>query len=105
MCAAPGEVTSLLLELKQGNKAAEGLLIPLVYTELRKIAAIHLRRESPDHSLQPTALVHEAYLRLTALNKIDWQSRSHFFAVSAAGSWWTTRVPGGRANEATGGMR
>lgn len=83
MGAAPGEVTNLLLELKLGNKQAEEMLIPLVYAELRRIAAAHLRRESPDHSLQPTALVHEAYLRLTELKKMDWQSRSHFFAVSA----------------------
>jgi RNA polymerase sigma factor (TIGR02999 family) len=81
--ATRGEVTNLLLELKQGNKEAEGRLIPLVYKELRRIAAIHLRREAPDHSLQPTALVHEAYLRLTDIKEIDWQSRSHFFAVSA----------------------
>jgi RNA polymerase sigma factor (TIGR02999 family) len=80
---APGEVTHLLLELKQGNKEAEGRLIPLVYNELRRIAAIHLRREATNHSLQPTALVHEAYLRLTDIKEIDWQSRSHFFAVSA----------------------
>jgi RNA polymerase sigma-70 factor, ECF subfamily len=81
--ATPGEVTNLLLELKQGNKEAEGRLIPLVYKELRRIAAIYLRREHHDHSLQPTALVHEAYLRLTDIKEIDWQSRSHFFAVSA----------------------
>ncbi len=83
MRTAPGEVTNLLLELKGGNKRAEELLIPLVYKELRRIAAMHIRRESPGHSLQPTALVHEAYLRLTELKQIDWQSRSHFFAVSA----------------------
>jgi RNA polymerase sigma factor (TIGR02999 family) len=80
---APGDVTRLLLELKQGNKEAEGKLIPLVYNELRRIAGTYMRREAPGHSLQPTALVHEAYLRLTDLKKIDWQSRSHFFAVSA----------------------
>jgi RNA polymerase sigma factor (TIGR02999 family) len=79
----PGEVTDLLLELKRGNKAAEGRLIPLVYKELRRIASIHLRREAPQHSLQPTALVHEAYLRLIDIKEVDWQSRSHFFAVSA----------------------
>lgn len=83
MCAPPGEVTNLLLELKQGNKEAEGQLIPLVYAELRRIATVRLRHESPAHSLQPTALVHEAYLRLTELKKIDWQGRSHFFAVAA----------------------
>jgi len=79
----PGDVTQLLVELKQGNRQAEERLIPLVYSELRRIAAIHLRRESPNHSFQATALVHEAYLRLTRIEKIDWQSRSHFFAVSA----------------------
>lgn len=79
----PGEVTQLLLELKQGNRHAEDRLIPLVYKELRRIAANHLRREDAAHSLQPTALVHEAYLRLTRMQDIDWQSRSHFFAVSA----------------------
>jgi len=79
----PGDVTQLLVELKQGNRQAEERLIPLVYSELRRIAAIHLRRESPNHSFQPTALVHEAYLRLTRIQEIDWQSRSHFFAVSA----------------------
>lgn len=83
MAAEAGEVTRLLLELKQGNKEAEGKLIPLVYNELRRIAGTYMRREAPGHSLQPTALVHEAYLRLTDLKKIDWQSRSHFFAVSA----------------------
>lgn len=83
MSATSGEITFLLLELKRGNKEAEGRLIPLVYEELRRIAATYLRRESPDHSLQPTALVHEAYMRLTDVKEIDWQSRSHFFAVSA----------------------
>jgi RNA polymerase sigma-70 factor, ECF subfamily len=81
--AAPGEVTNLLHELKQGNRTAEERLIPLVYGELRRIAAVYLRGESPANSLQPTALVHEAYLRLTSIKEVDWQSRSHFFAVSA----------------------
>jgi RNA polymerase sigma factor (TIGR02999 family) len=79
----PGEVTRLLYELKAGNRAAEEQLIPLVYRELRGIASNRLRQEAAHHSLQPTALVHEAYLRLTRLQEIDWQSRSHFFAVSA----------------------
>jgi RNA polymerase sigma factor (TIGR02999 family) len=69
--------------LKDGNKSAEERLIPLVYQELRRIASARLRREVHHHSLQPTALVHEAYLRLTKLREIDWQSRAHFFAVSA----------------------
>lgn len=83
MILTQGEVTSLLLELRRGNKEAEGQLIPLVYKHLRRIAASYLRGEAGAHSLQPTALVHEAYLRLTGVQKIDWQSRSHFFAVSA----------------------
>src|SRR5262249_5446182 len=68
---------------KRGNRQAEDRLIPLVYKELRRIAAQHLRREYSSHSMQPTVLVHEAYLRLTRLHDVDWQSRSHFFAVSA----------------------
>lgn len=83
MSTAPGDVTVLLLELKRGNREAEGLLIPLVYKELRRIARTYLRRESKDHSLQPTALVHEAYLRLIDIKEIDWQGRAHFFAVAA----------------------
>jgi len=79
----PSEVTRLLFELKTGNRAAEEQLIPLVYGELRRIASNRLRNESIHHSLQPTALVHEAYLRLTRIEQVDWQSRSHFFAVSA----------------------
>lgn len=79
----PGEVTRLLFELKAGNRAVEERLIPLVYKELRRIASARLRQEAAHHSLQPTALVHEAYMRLTKLQEIDWQSRSHFFAVSA----------------------
>ena len=83
MAAAAGEVTQLLLEMKRGSKEAEGMLIPVVYKELRRIAGSYLRRESPGNSLQPTALVHEAYLRLTDAREIDWQNRSHFFAVSS----------------------
>lgn len=83
MIAAPGEVTNLLHEMKRGSKEAEGKLIPLVYKELRRIAAGYLRKEIRGHSLQPTALVHEAYLRLTDIREVDWQSRSHFFAISA----------------------
>ena len=83
MRSTPGEVTSLLLEIKNGNREAERQLIPLVYAELRRIAGAYMRREEPGHSLQPTALVHEAYLRLTGVQEIDWQSRTHFFAVAA----------------------
>lgn len=79
----PGDVTRLLFELKGGKRSAEEQLIPLVYKELHRIASARLRNETRNHSLQPTALVHEAYLRLTRLEEIDWQGRSHFYAVSA----------------------
>jgi RNA polymerase sigma-70 factor (ECF subfamily) len=78
-----GEVTRLLGEVRAGSRAAEARLIPLVYSELRRLAAHYLRGERPDHTLQPTALVHEAYMRLTKIHKVDWQSRSHFFATAA----------------------
>jgi RNA polymerase sigma-70 factor, ECF subfamily len=80
----PGEITALLQELRRdGAGAAEDRLIKLVYKELRRIAAVYLGREERNHTLQPTALVHEAYLRLTRMEVQDWQSRSHFFAVAA----------------------
>jgi len=79
----PVEITRLLLDLKQGDRNAEGKLIPLVYGELRRIAGIHLHHERPQHSLQPTALVNEAYIRLTGKLNVNWQNRAHFFAVSA----------------------
>ncbi len=79
----PGDVTKLLLQIRRGNRGAEQALIQLVYAELRRIAARALRKERAAHSLQPTLLVHEAYLRLTRIQEVDWQGRSHFFAVSA----------------------
>src|SRR5215213_5888743 len=77
------EVTNLLVEWKQGNKAAMDLLTPLVYNELRRLAERYLRNERSAATLQPTALVHEAYLRLVAQEMPDWESRSHFFGVAA----------------------
>jgi RNA polymerase sigma-70 factor (ECF subfamily) len=81
--SGPGEVTQLLAQLRAGERDAESKLIPLVYAELRRLAAHYLRGERADHTLQPTALVHEAYIRLTGLHEVDWQSRSHFFATAA----------------------
>ena len=80
---SPGEVTLLLNELKLGNKDALGRLIPLVYAELRRLAAHYLQAERIGHTLQPTALVHEAYLRLVEQDRADWQDRAHFLAVAA----------------------
>lgn len=83
MNPAPGEVTQILRELRQGNRGAQDRLIPLVYRELRRIAGAHLRREPDTHTLQPTALVHEAYMRLVDITQVDWQGRTHFFSVAS----------------------
>jgi RNA polymerase sigma factor (TIGR02999 family) len=82
MGPSPGEVTRLLNEIRNGNHAAQAKLMPLVYKELRRRAAEYMRRERPDHTLQPTALVHEAYLRLVEQREVP-QNRVHFFAVAA----------------------
>ncbi len=79
----PGEVTLLLGKIKGGNQDALGELIPLVYQELRRLAGHYLRDERIGHTLQPTALVHELYLRLVGHDRIDWQNRAHFMAVAA----------------------
>jgi RNA polymerase sigma-70 factor, ECF subfamily len=79
----PGEITQLLAEMKLGNRDAETRLFSLIYGELRRIARNYMHNERADHSLQPTALVHEAYLRLCKMHSVDWQNRSHFLAVSA----------------------
>src|ERR1700692_2960918 len=81
---AASEITQLLASLKDGDRtAAASKLMPLVYDEFRALAARHLRHERADHTLQPTALVHEAYLRLIDQTRVDWQGRTHFFAVGA----------------------
>src|SRR5436190_13048652 len=76
-------VTKLLIDWKSGSKEALDLLTPLVYGELRRLADHYLRNERAAATLQPTALVHEAYLRLVAQSLPDWESRSHFFGVAA----------------------
>jgi RNA polymerase sigma factor (TIGR02999 family) len=83
MPTGPGEVTRLLLQWNEGKKEALEELLPLVYRELRKLAARSLRSERLGHTLQPTALVHEAYQKLIGPGKIQWQNRAHFFAVAA----------------------
>ena len=77
------EVTGLLAEWAKGNPQALEELTPLVYRELRQLAASYLRRERQGHTLQPTALVHEAYMRLVDQSNPTWQSRSHFYGVAA----------------------
>jgi RNA polymerase sigma-70 factor (ECF subfamily) len=78
-----GEVTQLLAQFRMGEVEALNRLLPLVYTELRRIAARQLRRERLGHTLQPTALAHEAFLRLVDQNRSDWRDRAHFLGVSA----------------------
>jgi RNA polymerase sigma-70 factor (ECF subfamily) len=77
------DVTLLLKQLSNGNQEVLAELIPLVYDELRRLAAYHLRQERSNHTLQATALVHEAYLRLVDQRHVDWKNRSHFFGVAA----------------------
>lgn len=74
--------TALLVRWKNGDRNALDQLLPLVYEELRRLARSYLRRERSQHTLQSTALVHEAYLRLVDQN-VDWQSRAHFFGIAA----------------------
>jgi RNA polymerase sigma factor (TIGR02999 family) len=79
----PTGVTQLLAGARRGDQAALDALLPLVYQELRRLAGHYLRGERSDHTLQATALVHEAYLRLVGQTEIDWQNRAHFFSVAA----------------------
>jgi RNA polymerase sigma factor (TIGR02999 family) len=80
---APADVTSLLNKLASGNQEAAAQLVPLVYEELRRLAARRLRQERPDHTLQATALVHEVYVKLSAQRDAKWQNRAQFFGVAS----------------------
>jgi RNA polymerase sigma-70 factor (ECF subfamily) len=80
---APANVTSLLNKLAAGDQEAAAQLVPLVYEELRHLAARRLRQERPDHTLQATALVHEAYVKLSAQRDAKWQNRAQFFGVAS----------------------
>src|SRR6478735_8210273 len=79
----PGAVTRLLQSWSGGNMAALDGLVPLVYAELRRLAAAYLRRERRDHTLEPTSLVHEAYLRLVDQTPVECDNRKEFFAIAA----------------------
>lgn len=80
--SSPTEVTQLLINWRHGDQAALDQLMPIVYDELHRLADRYMSRERPDHTLQATALVHEAYLRLVTMD-VSWQDRAHFFAVAA----------------------
>ena len=77
------EVTQILHQIQQGNVAAASDLLPLVYAELRRLARHRSRKEPSGQTLNPTALVHEAYIRLVADEAVNWDGRSHFFAAAA----------------------
>jgi RNA polymerase sigma factor (TIGR02999 family) len=77
------DLTALLRDASRGDRMALDRLMPVVYAELRKLAGSYLREERPNHTLQPTALVHEAYLRLTSQREVAWQNRAHFFGIAA----------------------
>jgi RNA polymerase sigma factor (TIGR02999 family) len=109
--AAPGdtahEITTLLIALREGRRDAMDRLMPLVYDELKRIAHAQLAGERDGHTLDTTAAVHEAYLRLVGLDHIDWRDRAHFFAV-AAGAMRRVLIDyarGYRASKRGGGVR
>ena len=77
------EITRLLVDFSKGDRATLDELFPVVYDELRRLASNYLRRERNNHTLQPTALVHEAYMKLIDQREVDWQNRAHFFGIAA----------------------
>jgi len=79
----PDGITALLQQIKQGDVAAESELMPLIYQQLRAIARKQMAHERPDHSLQATILVHDAFLQLVGNSQIDWSNRAHFFALAS----------------------
>ncbi len=83
MTPSPSNVTQMLHDWSDGDQEVLDKLIPIVYEELRRQAARYLRRERPGHTLQTTALIHEAYLRLIDQKDVQWQNRAHFYAISA----------------------
>lgn len=83
MDASQHDITQLLSDLSSGNKDAVNLLMPMVYKEMHQLAHMHLRRERRNHTLNATALVHEAYLKLVRQDKVTWQNRAHFFGIAS----------------------
>lgn len=81
--SSPSQVTQTFLRWRQGDTSALHALLPLVYDEMRRLAGAYLREEGTDHTLQPTALAHEAYLRLLDQRQVSWQNRAHFMGLAA----------------------
>ncbi|MGH9203284.1 MAG: sigma-70 family RNA polymerase sigma factor [Vicinamibacterales bacterium] len=82
--ANPAEITQLLIAWGDGQRETLDQLVPLVYDDLRRLAGGYMQRETPGHPLQPTALVHEAYVRLIDQRRVQWRNRAHFFGVAAS---------------------
>ena len=80
---APSEITQMLIELTDGNQEVVNQILPHIYDELKRLSSSYLRRERADHTLQPTALVHEAYMKLVDQKRVQWQNRAHFFGIAA----------------------
>lgn len=83
MSTRRGEITGLLVQLTEGNREVASKLVPLVYNELHRLADHYMRRERSNHTLQATALVNEAYLKLVQQRSVNWQTRAHFFGLAA----------------------
>jgi RNA polymerase sigma factor (TIGR02999 family) len=83
MATTPQEITDLLQAWARGEQSALEKLIPLIETELRRLAKSYMRRERPEHTLQTTALVNEAYIKLIGQSRVNWQNRAHFYAIAA----------------------
>lgn len=83
MSTRRGEITDLLVQLTEGNREVASKLVPLVYNELHRLADHYMRRERSNHTLQVTALVNEAYLKLVQQRSVNWQTRAHFFGLAA----------------------
>lgn len=79
----PGEITQMLLDMTEGNRDVVDRILPHIYDELRRLAGSYLRRERAGHTMQPTALVHEAYMKLIDQRCVKWQNRAHFFGIAA----------------------
>ena len=83
MALSPGTISRLLVDWRDGDKTALDRLVPLVYRELRRLAGYYMRRQRADHTLQTSALINEAYLRLIDYKNMRWESRAHFYAIAA----------------------
>jgi hypothetical protein len=97
------EVTELLARWSEGDKQVLNRLLPLVYAELHRIAAVYLRRERVDHTLQPTARINEAYLRLVGSSQVSYENRAHFFGIAARGS--TERISAAQHSKGSRSMQ